>query len=175
MIDLKESHLTLFSFEAASDPGNWRSIDDVVMGGRSSSRAAQTDNDGLIFSGVVSLEDNGGFASIRSENYRYDLSEYDAVRLRIKGDGKRYGFNIRTGNPLRALRYETTFATTSGEWQEITLPFESFRVKMFGSYLPTQTHVNPRRIRSFGFIISEKQAGPFQLEIDRIEAVRIRE
>ena len=61
----------------AADPTavqDWRSIDDRIMGGCSLSRAEFVDGDGLRFRGVVSFDNGGGFASIRSPETDYDLA-----------------------------------------------------------------------------------------------------
>lgn len=73
----------------------WASVNDRVMGGVSTSQATAT-NEGLAFSGVVSLDNNGGFASIRALPCEYGLDGVIALVLRVRGDGKAYKFGMRT-------------------------------------------------------------------------------
>lgn len=49
-----------------------------------------------IFSGEVKTSNSGGFVSIRTRNMSppLDLSAYNAIRLRVKGDGNRYKFSM---------------------------------------------------------------------------------
>ena len=44
---------------------NWNIVNDDVMGGISRSSLSMNDENNLIFSGYLSLENNGGFASSR--------------------------------------------------------------------------------------------------------------
>ena len=85
----------LFTF-SGSEP-SWYTVDDRVMGGISSSVVRVDPNlDHLTFSGNVSLENNGGFASTRSDWVGYDLRGYDGILMRVFGDGNVYRFRIRT-------------------------------------------------------------------------------
>ncbi len=162
----------IFDFSTPEALRAWRSIDDGVMGGRSRSQIMAGPEGSAIFAGIVSLENNGGFASVRSGAGRWDLAGFDGIILRVRGDGKRYGFNIRLSELFLPLRYELTFDTEPDRWQRVTLPFEAMRAMAFGTPLPLAPDLNPRRIRSFGFIIADAQAGPFRLEISAISAYR---
>ena len=65
----------IFDFGEAEQP--WSSIDDPVMGGVSRSRMSVR-NGIAEFAGVVSLENNGGFASTRSTPAHHDLETITA-------------------------------------------------------------------------------------------------
>jgi len=125
----------------------------------------------LRFTGEVSLENNGGFASVRSRPSELDLSEYSGVLIRVRGDGKRYAMNIQTNVPIRAGSYRCKFDTVRDQWVEIYFPFGDFRATSFGVELPDAPPLDPGNIRSFGLLISDKQTGPFRLEVDWIRAV----
>lgn len=85
---------TLLNAALTKTENRWRIVNDGVMGGLSSSKVNVQD-DKVIFSGTVSLENNGGFASLRSPVREYDFSKYSGVELRIKGDGKRYSISMK--------------------------------------------------------------------------------
>ena len=68
-------------------------VNDAVMGGVSQSSLRQ-DIHGLFFEGLVSLENNGGFASMRS-SVRFPQGT-QLIELLAKGDGKRYKLVLRT-------------------------------------------------------------------------------
>ncbi len=55
----------------------WRIVNDAVMGGLSSSTVSINNEGKILFSGNVSLDNNGGFASLRSpiDNY-YQAKHY---------------------------------------------------------------------------------------------------
>jgi NADH dehydrogenase [ubiquinone] 1 alpha subcomplex assembly factor 1 len=61
----------------------WRIVNDGVMGGLSSSKAIVED-DKIIFSGNVSLENNGGFASLRSPVKDYNFERFQELKLKSK-------------------------------------------------------------------------------------------
>ncbi|THU52397.1 hypothetical protein C4D60_Mb10t03560 [Musa balbisiana] len=113
----------------------WGALDDVVMGGVSES-GFQVDPKGNedggptgLFKGVVSTSNNGGFTSIRTKNFSTpeDLSAYDGIEMRVKGDGRRYKLILRTSSDWDTVGYTASFDTTKEQWQTIKLPFSSFR------------------------------------------------
>ena len=54
---------------------SWRALNDGVMGGRSIG-LVEYDRTSMTWAGTVSLENNGGFSSVRSEWGERDLSGY---------------------------------------------------------------------------------------------------
>lgn len=158
---------TVVDFGPATSP--WRDVDDVVMGGVSSSDM-RIDGDVAVFAGELSLENNGGFASVRSGVIDADLTGYDGVRLRVKGDGNRYQFRIRTNANFDGPSYQKSFATTRGTWMEIELPFAEFFAAFRGRELPNEPPLDAAEIATAGILIADKQEGPFRLEIDWIKA-----
>ncbi|MEM8530543.1 MAG: CIA30 family protein [Chloroflexota bacterium] len=162
-----EAALTLFDF-AQPDAGQlWGVVNDGVMGGVSGSQF-QIEENIAVFTGFVSLENNGGFASIRSQPELQDLSAYTGVVVRVKGDGKRYQFRLRTSSTLNRIAYTSGFDTQPDVWQTVRLPFADFIPTSFGVVLTDVPSIDPRDIASFGMLISDKQEGDFRLEIDWI-------
>jgi len=160
---------TVIDFGPESAP--WRNVDDVVMGGVSSSRM-RIEGEVAVFAGKLSLENNGGFASVRSGIIDADLAGYEGVRLRVKGDGNRYQFRIRTNANFDGPSYQKSFATTRGTWMEIELPFAEFFAAFRGRELPNEPPLDPTEIATVGILIADKQEGPFQLEIDWLKAYK---
>lgn len=144
---------------------SWVAVDDRIMGGTSLSQAEYMDGIGLSFSGEVSLENNGGFASIRSDNKHYDLSAYSGLTLRLRGDGKSYKLSLRTDRFFDGVSYQVSFNTKKDTWQEITLPFAEFTPTHHGIKLSTVAPMDTSKITSFGLFISDRQEGPFKCEI----------
>jgi hypothetical protein len=58
---------TLFDFTGADAEKDWQTVNDGVMGGVSVGKFQITDKKTLEFSGTLSLENNGGFASVRTK------------------------------------------------------------------------------------------------------------
>ncbi len=161
----------LLDFEQPGDAAGWTVINDVVMGGVSSSRFVVEKPGTAVFSGVVSLENNGGFASANMKPAQFDLSDCDGIRFRVKGDGKSYKITLKNEGAFNGFSYRFEFAAKDGEWLTIDAPFSSFVPKFMGE-TTSAPPVDRARIKTFGFLIADKQNGPFRLEIDWIGAYR---
>jgi monofunctional biosynthetic peptidoglycan transglycosylase len=159
-------------FEYSSMEESWISVDDVVMGGVSSSNMRIKDGV-AVFEGQLSLENNGGFASVRSNPIQTNLGGYDGIRLRVKGDGNSYQLRIRRSADLDGPSYQLTFSTKRGLWTEIDLPFSDFSAAFRGRFLPQHPKLDPAKIATVGFLIADKQEGPFALQVDWIRAFRM--
>lgn len=149
----------------------WHAIGDPVMGGASSAVMETADGIG-VFRGTVSLERGGGFASVRSEEGIYDLSGFSGLVVRVRGDGKRYGLRLRTSRDLDGVNYQADFQPKGGVWTELRIPFRDFRPKFRGSPVADHPPLDTARVRSFGLIITGRQAGAFRLELDSIRGFR---
>jgi hypothetical protein len=156
----------IYAFTAQSKVNEWRIVNDDVMGGISESSIAPTAAGHGLFSGHVSMENNGGFASIQL-NTRIQLAkEQKYIVLRIKGDGKAYEFRMKS----EISQYESyvhSFAT-SGEWQTIKLPISEFYPQFRGRRL-NSPNFNFNTIEQVSFLIANKQEEDFKLWIDRID------
>ena len=109
----------IFDFNKTSNIKNWIVIDDVVMGGKSSG-SFNLNSDGYgVFVGDISLENNGGFSSVRYRFEKILINKSTKISIRIKGDGKKYQFRIKS-NSGDYYSYISPFSTT-GEWQEIEI------------------------------------------------------
>ena len=165
------SNKMIFDFQASTNSTKWQVVNDDVMGGVSTSQFQLLTNGGAIFSGVVSLENNGGFASVRSNPVRENLSDTSAFAFRVRGDGRRYKFTVRTEAGFNAPNYQAEFTTKRGEWEEHRLAFKDFIPTLRGRVLTDLPPLIPSKITSVGLIISDKQAGPFRLEMSWIKGV----
>jgi monofunctional biosynthetic peptidoglycan transglycosylase len=163
---------TLLDFDDAADVALWRPVDDVVMGGVSRSGFGVASPGVARFSGNVSLENFGGFASVRTPPRDWDTAGATAFVLRVRGDGRRYKFNIRNADGFDGLQYQAHFTPPAGEWTEVRLPVASFVPTFRGRALAGVPPLDPAEVRALGFMVSDKQAGPFELLIDRIAVER---
>ncbi len=125
------------------------------------------DGDDLVFSGTLSLENNGGFASVR-RLVRSGLESATGVRLRLRGDGRRYQFRLRQDGGFDGVAWRAEFPT-DGEWQTLELRFADFEPVFRGYAVPGAGPVVPAAVRQIGFLIADKQPGPFRLQIRAIE------
>jgi NADH dehydrogenase [ubiquinone] 1 alpha subcomplex assembly factor 1 len=165
----ESEYTTLFNFAESSAWAYWNIVNDGVMGGISQSRMVQTLQSTALFSGEVSLENNGGFASVEARFAPVDLSGYDGIEIAYRGDNKRYGFNMR--DRLGRTVYQADFVASEGDWQNVRIPFDTLQPLFFGRKVSAKPF-NPENIQTMQFIISDKQAGPFTIELKTIKAYR---
>ncbi len=146
----------------------WRAVNDGVMGGISTG-AMSVHEHGLLFAGELSLENNGGFASVR-RLLDEDLAATAGVRLKLRGDGRTYQFRVRLDDRWDGVAWRAEFAT-DGSWQILQIPFEAFEPVFRGRRVTGAGPVVAARIGQIGFMIADKSEGPFTLEIAEIEFV----
>jgi monofunctional biosynthetic peptidoglycan transglycosylase len=163
--------MLLADFRDPDEAARWRSTDDVVMGGHSSSTMRAGDEVG-IFAGELSLESGGGFASVRRRDQLVDLSAYNAIELRVRGDGRRYKLNLRTSDRFDGVAYQAAFETQPGTWLTAKLALADFAPRFHGH--PAAGTLDGARVSSLGLLISDRQAGTFRLELSSIAATSSR-
>jgi len=159
--------MTLFEFSTEKGTQTWTSLNDIVMGGVSSSKMSYTQNGIAKFHGDLSLENNGGFASVRYNKTSFDLSDYRGLELHIKGDDKSYQFRLGTDAPR--IAYAQSFHAPN-EWITVKLPFANFKPTFRGRDVPSAPQLDTEGILELTFMLADKQAGPFELFIDWVKA-----
>jgi len=160
-------------FSDADAGKKWVSVNDNVMGGISEGRFRITDDKTLEFSGKISLENRGGFASIRTTSAQLGLDGYDTIALRVKGDGRTYYLDLRTSTRAAAASYRASVRTQKDAWQETRILLKDFEYAVFGRRVKGAKPLRPDRIQSVGFTLADKQAGPFRLEVAWIKAEKV--
>lgn len=160
----------LYDFSKPTSSGEWVIVNDGVMGGLSEGGMKRTENNTAVFSGNVSLENYGGFTSTRSRPKDMQLENFEGLRLRVFGDGKKYQLRIRTDNRFDGVAYRYQFDTKASEWITIEVPFKDFVPVFRGRILSDVGPIEPKDIRQIGFLIADKQSGSFKLELDWIKA-----
>lgn len=160
----------VFKFD---DPGiGWRSLNDDVMGGISRGQLVFDDRSRTaIFKGTLSLENNGGFSSVRSPERGFELAGYEGLLLRVRGDGRTYKLRA-TGRTSRwGGGYQKEFMTRAGEWQEVRVPFADMKFSWRGRAVRSDKLVGAD-VRGIGLMIADNDEVPFALEIDWIKGYR---
>jgi NADH dehydrogenase [ubiquinone] 1 alpha subcomplex assembly factor 1 len=165
----------LFDFAEADAAKQWQTINDGVMGGVSEGKVKITDQKTLEFFGTLSLENNGGFASVRSKAKNLGLVKGDVLVARVRGDGREYSMNLYVPRPLIAFSYRSTVQTKKDEWIEVKLPLDKFEATSFGRVVKDAGGVKPEEVNGLGFLLGDKKAGPFKLEIEWIKVERAEE
>lgn len=160
----------VFDFDSPKDVAAWSSVNDGVMGGRSSGRFQINAKNNLEFVGTLSLENNGGFASIRARGNNLKMSSGDRIKLRVRGDGRKYNFNLYTRQNLGGYSYRQSFQTKKGKWMEVEMSVDEFAATWRGRRFPNQK-LDPAKVAGLGILLGDKKAGPFKLEVDWIKIV----
>jgi NADH dehydrogenase [ubiquinone] 1 alpha subcomplex assembly factor 1 len=160
----------LFRFEAAASVADWSAIDDSVMGGVSRSHMRHDPAGHAVFEGIVSLENRGGFASVRSRPLSLGVPGAVAYLLEVRGDGKRFKLNLRTNDDFDGVNYQAEFEAPAGTWTRVRLAVSEFRPTFRGRHVPGAPPLDPARVRQLGLMIADRQAGSFALALRSIVA-----
>lgn len=156
-------------FGKKKDGKKWQVVNDGVMGGLSQSTIS-FDKNSLIFKGNVSLENNGGFASMRAPWGEYDFSKYETMTMRFKGTARKFAITMQTEEPFYLPNYKYFFTPNPDEWQTVEMKLTDFETHQMGR--PTGDNISEEKLAEvirYGVILYDKKAGDFELEIDYIE------
>ena len=156
---------TIFDFNKTVKTNDWNIVDDVVMGGKSTGSFYLNKEGNGVFEGRVSLENNGGFSSLRYRFNNISTKNYTKIVLKVKGDGKTYQFRIKTKSSDQHS-YITHFDTTKN-WETIELHLSNMHPTFRGSKL-NMANYQDESIEEIAFLIGNKKAEEFKLEIDSI-------
>ncbi|MGQ9406023.1 CIA30 family protein [Mycolicibacterium gilvum] len=150
----------------------WTTVNDPVMGGTSTSKVMFGDG-GLVFSGDISLENNGGFASARGPqdpDIGRRAAGATALRVHAQGDGKTY--LLKVGIADQPWSYIQRFSTEAGIDRTYDLPVEDF--EPVGMRLDPEPDapktLDPAGIDQLSVYILDKQQGPFTITVRAVDA-----
>ena len=160
----------IVDFRSPDERNKWENINDTVMGGISSSRMSGLENNAALFQGNVSLENNGGFASMRTHPREFDLNGCNGLMVKVKGDGKNYRLRLRTGDAYEGIAYQAVFPTEQDQWTTARLLFDQFQPVFRGRVVEDASPLDLTAVQRIGVMIADKQDGPFRLEIQWVKA-----
>lgn len=164
LLAMTVNSIVLFDFSENSNLSNWLVVNDDVMGGRSQATFELSDKGSALFKGKVSLENNGGFSSLRYTMEAVQTKNYNTLAVRLKGDGKDYQLRIRE-KQSDYFSYIATFST-SGEWETIEVPLTEMYPSFRGRKLDRPNFTGSSMVE-LTFLISNKKAESFTLEIQK--------
>ena len=148
---------------------NWSIINDDVMGGVSSSNITTNDQNNIVFSGFLSLKNNGGFASSRLNYSKETLVGVKSFKIKFRGDGNIYKLRLRQNN--RRASYSHSFKSLIDQWTEINILVTDFKPTWRGNTYNNYPDLQIDKINSIGLQISDKQEGEFKLELKYLKAL----
>jgi NADH dehydrogenase [ubiquinone] 1 alpha subcomplex assembly factor 1 len=158
----------LFDFTDPNTADVWHAIDDRVMGGISRSELRSAPTGHAVFGGELSLERNGGFASVRSSPGERGLPGAETCLIEVRGDPTQFKLSLLTDDGFDSLNYQASFTPASRAWQPLHLPLAQFRATFRGREVLEAPPLDPARICQVGLMIASRQAGRFALDIRRI-------
>jgi len=162
----------LLDFNGADAIKEWQTVNDGVMGGVSEGKMKITEKKTLEFYGTLSLENNGGFASVRTKAKKLGLNKGDTLVAKLRGDGREYTLNLYLNKPLMAFSYRAAVQTKKDEWIEVKVPLDKFEATSFGRPVKDAGAVKPEEVNALGFLLGDKKAGPFKMEVEWIKVER---
>lgn len=158
----------IFDFGVNNDSKNWVVVNDDVMGGLSTSQVV-VDSIGYIFSGDVSLDNNGGFASLRSPRDNYNLEIYTVMKIRYKSTDRDFAIVLERHNQYYMPYHKQICESNKDGWvtsEFLLSEFKEYRLgEETGNVMESKSLQD---IRRFGIVINDKAAGPFRVEVDYI-------
>lgn len=158
--------MTIFDFTQQSSSKGWYVVNDGVMGGLSKGQFSIV-NDLAIFKGKVSTDNNGGFTMIQNQFKPLVTENFSGLVIKLKGDGKEYQFRVKSD---RYQQYSYVYQfSTSGQWEEISIPFSSL-VPRFRGRSVDLPNFDGSKIEEVAFLIGNKRDEPFELIISKIHA-----
>ena len=170
MVD--DTQLTLFDFTGNDAAKEWQTVNDGVMGGVSEGKFKITDAKTLEFFGTLSLANNGGFASVRTKAKKLGFDKGDTLVAQVRGDGREYMLNLYPNKQRVAYSDRASVQTKQDEWIEVRVPLDKFEATSFGRVVEDAGLVKPEEISALGFMLGDKMAGPFKMEIEWIKVER---
>jgi len=167
----------------------WSTLNDTIMGGRSSGRCS-AGSDGLLMEGEV-VEEGGGFVSCRSPDFvpPIDLGAFGALELELDGDGRRYKLAIACADRITGaaelipggLRWVLEFDTEASGTTRVRVPFQRLTPSVRARPLGFPLRFDPRRVKRLQLLHSRFndsgglnpgfRAGPLRLLLRSINAV----
>lgn len=156
--------LVLFDADTHTEAGRspWSILNDNVMGGRSTGTFTINSDGTVVFEGRISLENNGGFASLRFDPGSINIENYTTVVLLVNGHGKRFQFRVKADR-RDAHSYVTYFGTAKG-WQEVEIPLQDLYPTYRGRKLK-RSNFSGGKLEEIGFLFGNNKAEEFRLEI----------
>lgn len=168
MLIQSKDPFVIFSFTTSSDIRYWQVVDDGVMGGVSKGNFKLNEDGNASYTGNVSLDNNGGFSSLRYTFDPISTVGYEYVKLTVKGDSGKFNFRVKE-NARDYYSYAKTIETT-GEWEEILIPLSELAPVFRGRAL-NMPRYQADQIEQLSILRGNKKYEAFSLEIKKIELI----
>jgi hypothetical protein len=136
------------------------------MGGRSQGYITLNQDHGL-FTGNISLDNNGGFSAMFTPIQALKKNT-KKVTVDIKGDGQTYQLRMIMYINGYRISYNKAVTTQKDIRQTMTYQLSDFVATFRGRNIPNAPELTPDKIREIGFLMTKKKAGPFSIAIYQV-------
>jgi len=152
------------------DVKNWAVVNDGVMGGKSESTVQLLSNS-ILFKGNISLRNNGGFASLRNEGHKLNISQCKSVTIKFRTNtNRKFSFRLSNSDWFYKPFFKHEFSSSTPDWETVTLLLADFKEYTINGETGNKlTSDNMKKEMRIGIILYDKQEGSFEIEIDYIE------
>lgn len=163
---------TLLTDFGPGEGGHWRTVNDDVMGGRSSGGPAFEPRR-MVFAGSTNTR-GGGFSSVRRTLAPGALEGAQSLALTVTGDGRGYMVILQTGERHGGARLSYRAPLTAEAHAgptRIEVPLSAFEASVRGRSVGGYT-LDATAAEDLGIIVNDRQDGPFRLIIHEIRICR---
>ncbi|PKH02655.1 CIA30 family protein [Psychromonas sp. MB-3u-54] len=166
MTNINHSLAEEINFKSKQFSNRWQTVNDSVMGGISRSKIS-IENNIVSFSGQLSFENNGGFASARYILNK-PIAAKDKVSITFKGDNRRYQLRLRTNTGPGAIAYKVDFYAPANNWNSLIFKKNDFIPTYRGTTVDDAPPLNLADVKQISLMIADKQLAAFRLKISQI-------
>lgn len=139
-------------------------IHDTVMGGRSSGNVSQT-HDAVLFAGNLSLENNGGFASVEFKLQRsITAGNINQITLHAAADQRTYQLRLKTPFIQQGVAYVAEFTKTSDQ-HSYQFDVGDFSGRYRGRAVLNLPPLNFSDVSHVSVMLADKSPGPFAITL----------
>jgi len=162
-------------FNKNSDKNECYITNDSVMGGLSIGNIEVID-DVMVFSGVISKDNNGGFTSVFKKLPSLSR-DVQSITIRVVGDGNHYQLRVKAKIMGYEQGYKIDFITNSSVQssaensvlETYTFQLSDFKASVKGRIIPHAPALTSSVISHVGFLINSAVPTDFNLSIHAIE------
>lgn len=163
LITTEKQATLMIDFTEQQNLDSWRITNDDVMGGKSAGRFLLQD-DKALFTGDISLANNGGFSSVFRAIEALPKA-LESVVIDVAGDGLTYQLRMTVNLDGYRLAYKHDFNTLAGQREKVTVTLADFQASFRGRNIANAPILQSENIREVGFLVTRKMAGRFSLAV----------
>lgn len=164
-INGEKNNILIYDFQTSKPSRDWYIVNDNVMGGYSKGSILKNKDGNGIFTGKISLYNNGGFSSVRYNFEKIEVSSLDTLIFHVNGDNNYY--QIRTKHSFYDRHVYTKKTFIKNGWHFVKVPLNEMNASFRGRRL-RMNNFDKSQIIEIGILFGNKVQESFNLEIEFI-------